>query len=121
MGDLCEGINVTLEATPQKVVKGKRELMYLECSINYNAKEAFDSLIFCEANYEQLRHLRCLFLCFEVVSGLKNNLGKIELVPVGDVVDVEALASILGCRAASLLMKVFGSFLGSFLYGYFYL
>jgi hypothetical protein len=27
-----------------------------------------DTLIFYTANYEQLKHLQCLFLCFEVVS-----------------------------------------------------
>jgi len=32
---------------------------------------ADDTLIFCEANGERLRNLRCLFLCFEAVSGLK--------------------------------------------------
>jgi hypothetical protein len=35
---------------------------------------ADDTLIFCEANHEQLRHLQCLFLCFEVVLELKINL-----------------------------------------------
>jgi hypothetical protein len=44
-----------------------------------------DTLIFCEENHEQLCHLHCLFLCFEVVSRLKINLSKSELVPVGDV------------------------------------
>jgi hypothetical protein len=36
MGEPCEGIDVTLEATPQKV-KGRREVLNLECSINYDA------------------------------------------------------------------------------------
>jgi hypothetical protein len=34
---------------------------------------------------DQLCHLQCFFLCFEVVSGLKINLAKLELVPVGNV------------------------------------
>jgi hypothetical protein len=34
------------------------------------------TLIFCEANGEQLRNLRCLFLCFEAMSGLKINQSK---------------------------------------------
>jgi hypothetical protein len=50
---------------------------------------ADDTLILCEANCEQLRHLQCLFLCFEVVLGLKINLAKLELVLVGDMGDVE--------------------------------
>jgi hypothetical protein len=33
---------------------------------------AEDTMIFCESNCEQLRHLRCLFFMFEV--GLKINL-----------------------------------------------
>ena len=35
-----------------------------------------DTLIFCEATYAHLRHLHCLFLCFEAVLGLKINLSK---------------------------------------------
>jgi hypothetical protein len=41
------------------------------------------------------------FLCFEVVSGLKINLSKSELVLVGKD-GVEGLAQILGCRVSSL-------------------
>jgi len=33
----------------------------------------------------QLFLLRCLFLCFEAMSGLKINLSKSEILPVGDV------------------------------------
>lgn len=39
------------------------------------------------------------------MSGLKINLSKSEVAPVGDVGDVESLASILGCGVASLPMK----------------
>jgi hypothetical protein len=35
-----------------------------------------DTLIFCEANCEQLCNLHCLFLCFEALLGLKINLSK---------------------------------------------
>jgi hypothetical protein len=44
-------------------------------------------------------------LSFEAVSGLRVNLAKLELVPIGNVTNVEVLASILGCRVSSLLMK----------------
>jgi hypothetical protein len=76
---------------------------------------ADDTLIFCEANYEQLRHLRCLFLFFEVVSRLKINVAKLELVPMGNVGDVEDLAQNLGCRVAFLLMKYLGLLLRAYL------
>jgi hypothetical protein len=32
-----------------------------------------DTLIFCGAQEEQIRHLRCIFLCFEATSGLRIN------------------------------------------------
>jgi hypothetical protein len=47
------------------------------------------------------------FLMFKVVSGLKINLSKSEMVPVGD---VEGLTSIIGCRMASMPMKYLGLF-----------
>jgi len=44
------------------------------------------------------------------VSGLRINLGKSELVPIGE---VESLAHILGCRIGSLLMTYLGMPLGA--------
>ena len=58
---------------------------------------ADDTLIFCDAEEEQLRNLRCLFLCFEVAS-LKINLSKSEIVPIGEVQNIDLLASIFNCR-----------------------
>jgi hypothetical protein len=52
---------------------------------------ADDTLIFCGAQAEHVRNLRCTFLCFKAVSGLRINLGKSELVPIGEVEDVESL------------------------------
>jgi len=44
---------------------------------------------------------------------LKINLSKSEIVPVGDVGDVEGLACIFGCKVVSLLMKYLGLPLGA--------
>jgi len=74
---------------------------------------ADDTLIFCGAQAEHVRNLRCTFLCFEAVSGLRINLGKSELVPIGEVEDVESLAHILGCRIRSLPMTYLGMPLGA--------
>jgi hypothetical protein len=74
---------------------------------------ADDTLIFCDPNVEQFQDLRCLLLCFEAVWGLKINLSKSEIVLVGDVGDVEELASILGCGVASLPIKYLGLPLGA--------
>lgn len=63
----------------------------------------------------QFEYLRALFLCFEVVFGLKINLAKSELVPVDNVENVDGLYGILGCRVSSLLMKYLGLPLGGLL------
>jgi hypothetical protein len=55
----------------------------------------------------------CGLLCFEVVLGLKINLAKSELVPIGFADDVEGLASILGCVVSSLPLKYLGIPLGA--------
>jgi hypothetical protein len=69
--------------------------------------------IFCGAQEEQIRHLRCIFLGFEAAFGLRINLGKSEIVPIGGVEDVERLANLLGCWVASLPMTYLGLPLGA--------
>ena len=59
-----------------------------------------------------------LFLCLilswlENVSGLKINLDKSKLVPVGVVPNVEMLVDALGCKRGSLPMKYLGLPLGA--------
>ena len=55
-----------------------------------------------------LRLLHALFLCFEVVFGLKINLAKPKVVLVGNVQNVDELASILGCSVSYLPLKYLG-------------
>ena len=54
-----------------------------------------------------------LLLCFQAVTGLKVNVLKTELVPIGEVDNVHALAEILGCRIGSLPMTYLGMPLGA--------
>ena len=54
-----------------------------------------------------------LLLCFQVVIGLKVNVLKSEMVPVGEVPNVHVLAEILGCRIGSLPMTYLGVALGA--------
>jgi len=63
---------------------------------------ADDILVFSEANPDHLRYLRVLLVCFEAVSGLKVDLAKSLLVPVGIVDNVAELASILGCGTSAV-------------------
>jgi hypothetical protein len=73
---------------------------------------ADDSLIFYVALPAHLRHMWSLFLCFEAASGLKVNLAKIKLVPVGNVCQRGSLARVLGCGVFSLSVKYSGLLLG---------
>jgi hypothetical protein len=74
---------------------------------------ADDTLIFCSAHSSQLRNLRSLFLLFEAASGLKVNLTKSNLIPVGHVDQAERLADILGCGFATLPVKYLSLPLGA--------
>jgi hypothetical protein len=74
---------------------------------------ADDTLIFYEFDPSHLCNLWGLFLCFEVVLGLKTNLAKSELVHVRNVDNVTELAWILGYGVASLPLKHLGLLLGA--------
>jgi exonuclease III len=75
---------------------------------------ADDTLVFCDADEEQLRNLRCFFFCFEAASGLRINLSKSEIVPIGEVPDIGRLASIFDCKVVGLHMKYLGLPLGAY-------
>lgn len=57
--------------------------------------------------------LRTLLLFFEAESGLKVELSKSELVPVGNVCNIQLLAITLGCKVSSFPMKYLGFPLGA--------
>jgi hypothetical protein len=63
---------------------------------------ADDTLVFCGADERQTNHIGALLVCFEAVSGLKINLPKSALIPVGSVVDIDHLAELLGCGTSLL-------------------
>ena len=69
---------------------------------------ANDTIIFCDANPNQLANLREILNRFEEVSRLKINLGKSELIPVGEVHNLDVLVGLLGCRHSSLPLKYLG-------------
>ena len=74
---------------------------------------ADDTIIFCEAKEEQLLYLNWVLLWFEASSGLKINLNKSELIPVGAVENMDTLAAELGCRAGHLPTTYLGLPLGA--------
>jgi hypothetical protein len=69
---------------------------------------ADDTLILCGADSDQLRHLKSVFVLFRAVLGLKINLGKFELVPVGTITNVEDLDTVLGCKVAKFTYDLLG-------------
>ena len=71
------------------------------------------TLIFCDADLDQILILRMILIWFEAVLGLKINLGKSELVPVGVVCNIDLLLNVLGCKQGSLPMKYLGLPLGA--------
>jgi hypothetical protein len=72
-----------------------------------------DTLIFYDADLDQIGYLKCTLLCFEAVSGLKVNLGKSEMVPIGNVPNIQKLAAMLDCRIFALPMNYLGLPLGA--------
>ncbi|RVW91131.1 hypothetical protein CK203_039967 [Vitis vinifera] len=77
------------------------------------AVEGDDTIVFCEANKDHLSHLSWILFWFEAASGLKINLGKSEIIPVGEVEDIEELAVEIGCRVGSLPSQYLGLPLGA--------
>ena len=69
---------------------------------------ADDTILFCDAEVEQILHIWLLLLSFQAVTGLKVNVHKSEMVSIKEVIDVHVLAEILGCRVGSLPMSYLG-------------
>lgn len=59
-----------------------------------------DTLIICGAELEQIWYLKANYVWFQIIYGLKINLRKSELVLVGDVLNVDALASVLRSKVS---------------------
>ena len=72
-----------------------------------------DTLLFCGASKDQLKYLSWLLMWFEALSGLRINLNKSEIIPVGSVENVQDLASELGCGIGSLPSSYLGLPLGA--------
>lgn len=67
-----------------------------------------DFIFMLKVDLEGMRSLRCILLILEVVTELKVNLSKSALSPIGDVSNIEELASILACDVVSLPITYLG-------------
>uniref|UniRef100_A0A2N9J584 UBC core domain-containing protein n=1 Tax=Fagus sylvatica TaxID=28930 RepID=A0A2N9J584_FAGSY len=75
--------------------------------------EFYDTILFCDADPEQLLYICMVLTCFEAVTGLKVNMNKSEMVPIGEVVGLEDLAELLSCHVGSLPFQYLGMPLGA--------
>jgi len=60
-----------------------------------------DTIIFCYVEENQVRALRLLLMCFEVVLGLHINFRKCKMIMVRGGDNVGYLAEVVGCRVSS--------------------
>ena len=74
---------------------------------------ADDMLVFCEESLDWMTYLSWLLMWFEACLGLKINLEKSELIPVGRVHDIEDLTLELGCKVGGLPSWYLGLPLGA--------
>ena len=74
---------------------------------------ADDTILFCKPKQDQMAYLSWLLMWFEAISGLKINLAKSEIIPMGGVVDMEVLANELGCKIEALPSSYLGLSLGA--------
>jgi hypothetical protein len=59
---------------------------------------ADDTILFCDADLDQLSYIRMVLSCFEAVTGLRVNMAKSEMVPIGEVGNIDMLADALDCQ-----------------------
>ena len=74
---------------------------------------ADDILVFCGASQDRMMYLSWTLTWFEAISGLRINLDKSELIPMGCMENVGVLAAKLGCKIGSLPSSYLGLPLGA--------
>ncbi|RVX11584.1 LINE-1 retrotransposable element ORF2 protein [Vitis vinifera] len=74
---------------------------------------ADDTLVFCDTSQDQMAYLSWLLMWFEAISGLRINLDKSEILPVGRVENLELLAHKVGCKVGRLPTSYLGISLGA--------
>ncbi|RVW23454.1 putative ribonuclease H protein [Vitis vinifera] len=90
-------------------IKGRRGDGALVCHLLF----ADDTLVFCDSFQDQMTYLSWLLMWFEALSGLRINLDKSEILPVGRVENLELLALKVGCKVGRLPTSYLGIPLGA--------
>ena len=72
---------------------------------------ADDTILFCNASREQILSIRLVLTCFQAFTGLKVNVGKSEIIPIGEVSNIQTLANKQGGQFAyNLIGYAIGNF-----------
>ena len=74
---------------------------------------ADDTILFYDASTKQLFSIRLALSYFQAFTRMRVNVGKSEIVAVGEANNLDVLANILRCRVGSLSMKYLGMSLGT--------
>ena len=74
---------------------------------------ADDTLVFCDASQDPMAYLSWLLIWFEAISGLRINLDKSEILPVGRLENVKVLALEVGYKVGRLPTSYLGIPLGA--------
>jgi hypothetical protein len=74
---------------------------------------ADDTILFCDADPDQLLYVRMVLTCFEAVTGLRVNMAKSEMVPIGEVQNISDLADSLCCHIGGFPLSYLGMPLGA--------
>ena len=74
---------------------------------------ADDTILFCDADLDQLSYIQMVLSCFEAVTGLRVNMAKSEMVPIGEVGNIDMLADALDFQVCSLPLAYLGMPLGA--------
>lgn len=85
----------------------------IDSSIKNRKMHADDTLICCDGEVVQIRHIRVILTVFEALSGLHVNWEKSYLYSINQVLDMQVLAANLGCQVGTLPTKYLGMPLGS--------
>jgi len=74
---------------------------------------ADDTIVFCDDDCEQIMNLRYILIWFQAISGLRINLTKSSILPVGELDNIQILAGVLGCKINSFPITYLGLPLGA--------
>ena len=75
---------------------------------------ADDTILFCDTFREQLLYIQMVLIFFEAIMGLRVNVGKSEILPVGELGNLNVLACALCCKVGNLPMTYWGMLLGAY-------